>query len=129
MDTTTLLKDAPARRGGLVVGGQLVDMEELAEMLAYRLPLQPPGEHEHDPERERCIRLTSLRGRDDVAELVVRKGFVRMNLSKVPEVDVLAVSGLEEKPSADDRFEWAAEVRPKNALGARLLLEVAVGLL
>jgi hypothetical protein len=110
-----------------VLAGQLVDMEELADMLAFGLPTQPPGGR--DPERERCIRLTSLRGREDVAELVVRKGFVRMNLSKVPEVEVLAISGLEEKPSADDHFEWAAEVRPKNALGARLLLEAAVGLL
>jgi hypothetical protein len=104
-------------------------MEELADMLAYGLPIQPSGERGRDPERERCIRLTSVIASDDVAELVVRKRFVRMNLSKVPEIELLAISGLEEKASADDRFEWAAEVRPENALGARLLLEVTVGLL
>lgn len=112
-----------------MVSGQLVDMEELADMLAYGLPIQPPSERGRDPERERCIRFTSVIGSVEVAELVVRKRFVRMNLSKVPEIDLLAMSGLEEKPSADDRFEWAAEVRPENALGARLLLESVVGLL
>lgn len=59
----------------------------------------------------------------------MRKGFVRMNLSKAPGPDVLAISALEEKPSEDDRFEWATEVRSENALGARLLLEAAIGLL
>jgi hypothetical protein len=96
-------------------------MEELANMLAYRLPLL----NRRDGRRETCIRLKSVSGDGIGAELVVRKSFVRMNLSERPKPDVLQVSGLEAKALDDARFAWATEVRRENGLGARLLLEAA----
>jgi hypothetical protein len=104
-----------------MTGDHSGDMEELANMLAYRLPLV----NRRDRRRETCIRLKAPLGGGISAELVVRKHFVRLNLSAHPEPEVLQVSRLEAKELDDDRFAWAAEVRPENGLGARLLLEAA----
>jgi hypothetical protein len=104
------------------------DMERLAETLGFRLPLVD-SERDRDGGRERCMRFGSPPGSEWKAELVVRSSFVRLNLAEPPSPEVLALADLEEKPSTDKRWVWAAEVTSGEALGARLLLEVACGVI